>query len=303
MKTSRLSQILLASALLLGTASFYSVPSRADVVETIGDGKIDWSKGQIMVTGSGAAPTKANMSAGQKRLMAQRAAVADAYRQLAELINGVNVDSETVVKDFVTESDIVRTKVSALIKGAKLGKPRYMSDGTVEIDVTLGLYGQNSLATVIVPPALEKQDVPVQPTPHPQATNQPNIAIPTAPPDMPPPAGSYTGVIVDCRGTGVQPAMSPQIVDSNGKEIYIGNRPIDPDLVVNIGIVGYADSLDQAKANARVGKNPLVIKAVKAGGRHKTDAVVAADKGQQIMQADGSSNFLSQSKVMFIVDK
>ncbi|HEY9844329.1 MAG TPA: hypothetical protein V6D23_27920 [Candidatus Obscuribacterales bacterium] len=301
MRTSRLSQILLATALLMGSAAITSVPTRADVVETIGDGKIDWSKGQITVTGSGAPPNKSNMSAGQKRLMAQRAAVADAYRQLAELINGVNVDAETVVKDFVTESDIVRTKVSALIKGAKLGKPRYMSDGTVEIDVSLGMYGQNSLSTVIIPPALEKQDVVTRPT------SDPSISMPTAPPTLPPetaaPVGSYTGVIVDCRGTGVQPAMSPQIVDTNGKEIYIGSRPIDPDLVVNIGIVGYAETPAQAQANARVGNHPMMIKAVKAGGRYKTDAVVSNDMGQQLMQADSRNDFLSRSKVMFIVDK
>lgn len=299
MKISKLSGLVLAGTLLLSGVILHSAPAPAQVVQTIGEGSVDWTKGQITVTGSGAAPNKGNVSAGQKRLLAQRAAVADAYRQLAELINGVNVDSETVVKDFVTESDIVRTKVSALIKGAKLGKPRFMSDGTVEIDVTLGVYGQNSLSSVIVPPALEKQNIPVQPNP----TPEPNIVTPTAPPDSPPPAGSYTGVIIDCRGLGVEPAMSPQIVDSSGKEIYIGSRPIDPDLVVNIGIVGYANTLSQAQANARVGNNPLLIKAVKAGGRHKTDAVIAADKGQQILQADGRADFLSRSKVIFVVDK
>ena len=55
----------------------------------------------------------------QKRLMAVRAAKADAFRQLVEIINGVHVNSETVVKDFVTESDVIKTKVEGLIKGIK----------------------------------------------------------------------------------------------------------------------------------------------------------------------------------------
>ncbi|PKL76682.1 MAG: hypothetical protein CVV27_09005 [Candidatus Melainabacteria bacterium HGW-Melainabacteria-1] len=297
MKTPKLTQILLAGALLLGGASFYPHPAPAQVVQQTGNGQIDWTNGQIMVTGSGAAPSKGSMSTGQKRLMAQRAAVADAYRQLAELVNGVNVDAETVVRDFVTESDVVRTRVSALIKGAQVGKPRYLSDGTVEIDVTLGVFGKNSLASVIVPPALEKHDVQLRPTPEPQ------ISIPSATPETPLPAGSYTGVIVDCRGTGVKPAMSPRIVDANGQELYIGQRPIDPDMVVNIGIVGYVDSDSKARANSRVGSNPLMLKAVKAGGRFKTDAVISNDKGAQMLQADSRSDFLSRSKVLFIVDK
>lgn len=316
MKKSLFLPLLLASALSVGVASLAPMSAPAQVVQTMGAGQIDWTNGQITVTGSGAAPNRAGMSAGQKRLMAQRAAVADAYRQLAELINGVNVDSETIVKDFVTESDVIRTRVSALIKGAKPGKPRYMSDGTVEVDVTLGVYGNNSLSAAMVPHVLEKKEVktiePGYTAPTPAPTREPSIVMPTpAPTAVPtrtpetsqPVSGSYTGVIIDARGLGVAPAMSPQIKDNEGREIYIGDRPIDPDLVVNIGIVAYANSLDQARGNARIGNNPLVLKAVKAGGRHKTDAVVSAAHGQQILQADSKTGFLQGSKVIFVIDK
>lgn len=316
MKKSLLLPLLLASALSVGVASLTPLSAPAQVVQSMGAGQIDWTNGQITVTGTGAAPNKAGMSAGQKRLMAQRAAVADAYRQLAELINGVNVDAETVVKDFVTESDVIRTRVSALIKGAKPGKPRYMSDGTVEIDVTLGVYGNNSLSSAMVPHVLEKKEVktiePGYTTPSAQPTRQPDIVVstpmPTAQPTRTPEtsqplSGSYSGVIIDARGLGIAPAMSPQIKDNAGKEIYIGDRPIDPDLVVNIGIVGYANSVEQARSNARIGSNPLVIKAVQAGGRHKTDAIVSAAHGQQILQADSKTRFLQGSKVIFVIDK
>lgn len=287
MKRTRVSQLVLAAALLFGGTALYTVPAPAAVTESSANGQIDWSGGKVSATGVGAVPNNASMGPGQKRLLAISAARADAYRRLAELINGVQVDSETIVKNFVTESDIVRTKVSALIRGAHFSEPRYLSDGTVEIDATLGMYGQNSVASVIVPPALKKADVEFVPP----STQEP-----------PPPSGSYTGVIIDCRGLGVEPAMSPQIVDANGKEIYIGGMPIDPDMVVNIGIVGYADSMQQAQANARVGNNPLVLKAVRSGGRQKTDAVVSADQGQQILAANGKSNFLSHSKVIFVLD-
>lgn len=287
MKSSRFAQIFLASALFLGTSAVYSFPAPASVIESSPNGQIDWSSGKVSATGTGAPPSTPGMGPAQKRLMAINAARADAYRKLAELINGVQVDSETIVKNYVTESDIVRTKVSALIRGAHFGEARYLSDGSVEIDVSLGMYGPTSVASVIVPTALQKEDVKTAPLP----TNEP-----------PPPSGSYTGVIVDCRGLGVEPAMSPQILDSSGKEIYIGSRPIDPDMVVNIGIVGYADSMQQAQSNARVGNNPLIIKATRSGGSQKTDAVITPDQGQQILNADSRANFLSHSKVIFVID-
>lgn len=295
MKFSRLLSLALTAS--LGFAAVNSTASStAQVVQNMGNGQVDWSKGEISVTGSGAAPSKGNQSTGQKRLLAQRAAVSDAYRQLAEMVNGVQVDSETLVKDFVVESDIVRTKVSALIKGAKMGNFRYMNDGTVEVTMTMGVYGQNSLSSVMMPEVIEKKHI----------QTQPSISTPNNPPPSSDPVqatGGYTGVIVDCRGLGVSPAMSPQIIDAAGKDIYIGDRPIDPDMVVNIGIVGYAESLSQAQSNSRIGRNPLIVKAVKAGGRHKTDAVISAESGNLLLSADKGGDFLSKSKVIFVVDK
>jgi len=311
MKIKTILPAILAGSLFLGLGAFYPDASPAQVSQSVNQSQIDWTQGQMTVTGTGAAPSSGSMSPGQKRLMAQRAATADGYRQLAELINGVNVDAETIVRDFVTESDIVRTRVSGLIKGAKIGKPRYMSDGTVEIDVSLGVYGNNSLSSAILPPVIEKKQFKTQPsfTPAtPTPTREPDISYPSSPEPTSTTSqqtysGSHTGVIIDARGVGVAPAMSPQIVDTNGKEIYIGDRPIDPDLVVNMGIVGYAHSLEQAKANTRIGNQPLILKAVKAGGRHKTDAVVSPEHGQQIMQANGKNGFLEGSRVIFIIDK
>lgn len=312
MKTSRhLIKLMVAAALATGTLS-YSLstlsPAQAQVTQNMGSGTIDWTSGNLKVTGSGAPPSKG--SAAQKRLMARRAAVADGYRQMAELINGVRVDSETIVKDFVTESDTIKVKVSALIKGAQIGDTRYLSDGSVEVDMRLGMYGANSLSSVIQPTFLEehKQE---QITPIPTRTATPTrtpepTPVKTSEPPIDPvvvdSGDSYTGLIIDCKGLGVAPGMSPMIMDSNGKEVYIGDRPIDPDMVVQIGIVGYLKTMSEAKASSRVGKNPLVIRASRAGGKTKVDAVISSSQAQMLLQADGRKSFLAESKVVFIID-
>jgi len=70
----------------------------------------------------------------QNKLLAKRAAEADCYRKLAETVYGVKLTSDTYVRDFVTESDEIRTAVDTFIKGIKLGPPRYYDDGTCEVD-------------------------------------------------------------------------------------------------------------------------------------------------------------------------
>ena len=57
------------------------------------DAATDWNAGVIRATGMGV-PTTGAVGA-QARMLARRAAVADAYRQLLELTEGVQVDSET----------------------------------------------------------------------------------------------------------------------------------------------------------------------------------------------------------------
>lgn len=73
---------------------------------------------------------------GQGRLKAERAAITDARRNLAETVEGLRISGDTYVRDFVTESDEVRTSLNAFIKGVKqIGPYRYYEDGIVEVDV------------------------------------------------------------------------------------------------------------------------------------------------------------------------
>jgi hypothetical protein len=79
----------------------------------------------------------------QKKLLAKRAAEADCYRKLTETVYGLQLSSETYVRDFVTEYDEIRTSVDEFVKGIKLGTPRYYDDGTCEVD------GEVTLAKIV----------------------------------------------------------------------------------------------------------------------------------------------------------
>lgn len=74
------------------------------------------------------------VSDAQNKLLAKRAAEADAYRKLAETIQGVAITSDTYVRDFVTESDEIRAGLDTFVRGARLGQPRWYDDGVCEIE-------------------------------------------------------------------------------------------------------------------------------------------------------------------------
>ena len=71
----------------------------------------------ITRTGIGSVKT-GKVPALQAKMLAKRAAMADAQRQIAEAVNGVQVDSTTTVENYELKSDVVKTSVSGLIRGA-----------------------------------------------------------------------------------------------------------------------------------------------------------------------------------------
>jgi len=153
----------------------------SDTVETVGQGMINWTSGEVYATGIGAPPPNA-VNPAQARAMAERAAQVVAYRNLLEIVKGVRVDSETVVENFMTKSDIIRTKVDGIIRGAMPIKKQYLSDGSVEVTVVMRMKGE--FLNAVVPETFGGTMLPPPPV-----RPAPNVAIPAPPKQTPvPPA-------------------------------------------------------------------------------------------------------------------
>ncbi len=69
----------------------------------------------------------------QKKLLSKRAAEADAYRKLAECIKGLQITSDTYVRDFVAESDQIQAAMDTFIRGVRLGEPKWYDDLSCEV--------------------------------------------------------------------------------------------------------------------------------------------------------------------------
>lgn len=111
-----------------------------DFVEWVGaNSGVNWSSGQIQSEGAGVGPD--NKPTHIAKLMACRAAVVDAQRNLLEAIQGVRVQGQTVVANMMLESDVIKTSVAGLLKGARVVSREPAQDGSCLVNMTAPLGG------------------------------------------------------------------------------------------------------------------------------------------------------------------
>jgi hypothetical protein len=290
--------------------SFALMAQAQYVTQNLGENQsVNWTNQVVRATGIGAPNPNLPMAA--QRATAIKAAQYDAVRNLVETIKGMYITSETTVRNAMVENDLIRTRVEAHVKSFKqVEGPKYMSDGSVEVVVEMPITG--AISDALLPSEFGgghfmtagQMVCPTcgQPWPHnkpvPAGVNLQQIGGTTTPAAS---GGVYTGLIVDCKGLGVRPAMAPKIVDEQGNEVY-GSKFVSREWAVEIGMVGYDKDLNRARQNDRVTNNPLVLKGLQASGPNKTDVVISSADAALIHQAAANQNFLDKCKVMFIVN-
>jgi hypothetical protein len=303
----KVSRFIIMSSLLI--FSFIFVAQAQYVTQTVGENQtVNWSNQVVRSVGIGA--PNPNLPIAAQRTAAIRAAKLEAVRNLLETIKGIYLTSETTVRNSMVEDDVIRTRVEGLAQNYnQVGEPRYMSDGSVEIVVEMPITGQ--ILDALLPGQFGggqfmtagQMVCPTCGQPWPQGRPVPpgvtlqQIGGTTAMTA----SGVFTGLIIDCKGLGVRPAMAPKIVDEQGNEIY-GSKFVSREWAVEIGMVGYDKDLTRARQNDRVTNNPLVVKGLQVSGQNKTDVVVSAADAAMIHQAAANQNFLDKCKVMFIVN-
>jgi outer membrane protein FlgP len=92
---------------------------------------------RINVTGQGVAPTMTSSPA-QAYALAKRAAIADAYRLLAEKVKGVRIEGSDKIKNMMVQRSEVRTFVDAVIAEAEIIETVF-KDGLCEVEMELTL--------------------------------------------------------------------------------------------------------------------------------------------------------------------
>lgn len=273
------------------------VMALGEAVEPVKSGKINWTTGWVIAVGKGAPPVNPVNSA-QSRMMAERAAKADAYRNLLEVVNGVRVDAATLVENFTTTSDVIKVQVGGLVKGAIPVKTESQPDGGAEVTMKMPLWGDKSLATIL----LNEKKVQAQDLPQESASDE-----------------GITGLVIDARGLGVKPACFPSLVDQNGVTVF-GPEQVDRATAEKDGMIQYRvlpkdASLSfffdegfyvirpvEAGAAPREGRRPLKIKATDKAGVYRANIMISSDDAQKIKDDPRMKSALARSKVVVVTD-
>jgi hypothetical protein len=242
---------------------------------------IDWERQVAIAVGSGA-PASWAQNAAQKNISAERAARLDAARNLLELIKGVALTSESTVSQSMVANDAVSASIQGELNSIRaVDKPKYFSDGSVQVKLEASLR-QVIPADLFAGPPRELGAPVSQGAPVSTST-------------------SYTGLVLDARGLGVTPAMSPKVYDPDGREVY-GSAFVSREFAVSQGVVGYVKSIEQAQQTDRVKGNPAVVKATEAKGPNKADLVVSKEDAEKLRTLSQQQTFMREARVMIVVD-
>ena len=122
----------------------------------------------------------------------------------------------------------------------------------------------------------------------------------------------YTGIIIDARGEldvhgefmsdEVYPCFFPQIWDEQMNLIYERNMG-DPNSEFKNGMIHYDWRDEESAYQARVGSDPLHIKARKVYGHLRTDPVISREDALKILSVPENRKLLQEGKVVILLDK
>lgn len=268
------------------------------------EGEIDWSKGTLSATGVGLMP-KDEPNRARAYLKARGYARLDALANLMMLVDRVQIDARYTGADYIAQSEELRAAVSGFLRGATVIDERKIyieGQEAVQVTVAVPLYGQRGLGAALLkqPPAFATPPVEPEPRLPRLEITRPNRAIGENAPTV---EGTYTGLIIDARGLGVQPAMAPRILKADGTVLY-GEGKYDPDQLLQQGLAAYYKDLDAARADARAGSNPLILKPIGVYRRAvaTTDVVLSDLDATKLLAENARTKFLDKLQVVFVID-
>ena len=272
-----------------------AAPGVADgpLVQVSNTGCIDWSAGTIRVRGV-AAP--AAIHVGESPDLPSD--MLDAARRIAQsnLIESASVipiNSVSRIADRMAQSTDFRDGLISLARNASLTRQEYLSDGTVEIELTMNLTG--GFSQFVLPEEIRQVDSVVTMTAAETDADQPVKTVEGSD------GGAYTGLIIDATGIGAKPSLVPLVVDESEDVVY-GPAFVSREFAVSRGMSGFATTLAAARSDKRVGPRPLVVKAVRTRSTGETDLVVSSADGARLRSSVVHLNFLKACRVSIVMD-
>ncbi|MBQ9494827.1 MAG: OmpA family protein [Treponema sp.] len=199
------------------------------------------------------------------------------------------VDNSRQLGNLITDNTLTLKQITDVINSGKK-TPAVFKDGTMML-VTANRINMHEISKLLV-----KQRNPYAPSEPMQSVS----------------SRAYSGIIIDARGklpvqgeyieSVVSPCFFPQIWNENMDIVYERDM-VDFDTARKSGIVMYGATDDVNAYAARIGYDPLYIRAVKVYGRNRTDPVISIDDALRILTVPQNRTLLRNGKVVILLDE
>ncbi len=204
------------------------------------------------------------------RQMARRAAVVDAQAHALEIVHDLRVDASKKVKDDKGKA----IKIKGLVKDAEVIDEKDMkSEGKYQVTIKVPLVGIRGISSVFLDEKVPTKKGEIKETKEDKE-------------------GAHTGLIIDARGTGLKPAMFPQIEDEDGNLIY-GPEMVDKQAVKEKGMASYA--VAEKDGSFLLDEKTLYIKA-RVRSDYPGPLIMVADLSNLIM-SDGNNGLIPSTSL------
>jgi hypothetical protein len=238
----------------------------------------------IEVIGVAPYPARAESRA-HARMQARQAAILDAQQQLVEQLYGVQVTATRRKSNQRIDEDIA-AHTEGVLQGARIVAERDRGD---LYEVRMRWTPPSGAGAL---PQPERQPALPKPTPvgTPPTRHAPRIPM------------GYTGVVIDARGVGLQPSMSPRLRDAYGGALW-GDLEIAPEVVIEYGLAGWARTeaeLQHPNLRARIGENPLWIRAIRVQGVGRNEVILDSADAERLLRENAVGGFLERLAVVFL---
>lgn len=257
--------VALAPALLLGAAPAVAAPP---VMRSLSEGTLNWTT--LELCSSASESNSSGSMAGYEALEGR--ARATLGPRMLDLAREVRIDTEHTSGDLMASTQAVADKLDANVSLWEVTEARYYTSGRVDVEVCLPVHAW-------LRPALARMGTG---------------ADRSSPADVP-----ITGLVVDARGLGVEPAIAPEVRDPAGAVLYAAAFMTSFAASQRAPVVYVTDPADPV-AVRRAGDQPVIVRA--ASVADDVNLVLDVPGSVALRKAAGAAGFLAQGTVVIVVD-
>lgn len=110
---------------------------------------------------------------------------------------------------------------------------------------------------------------------------------------------SVSSLIVDAAGTNYFPRIHPKIISETGRVLYEKSK-VELGALLENGSVSWAASLEDAQADRKAGKTPVVVKSLRVG--ENGEIILTSTDFDRITRLEKQNHFLRQGNLVVILD-